>query len=237
MGKRIIPQARGKGSPTYKSPSFKFKADTKLKPVNKQLVQGKIVELVHCAGHSAPLARICYDDGQMVLFAAPENVRIGDNVSSGPGAECSPGNILTLKDIPEGTPVYNIELQPGDGGKFCKTSGGFARVAAKTLKTVTVVMPSKKQKKFNAECRAVVGIVAGGGRKEKPLLKAGTKMYKMRSKNKLYPRTSACAMNAVDHPFGNTRSARKARNKGASKHAPPGRKVGSLWPKKTGKRK
>jgi large subunit ribosomal protein L2 len=237
MGKRIIQQARGKGSPTYKSPGFKFKADAKLKPISKELVKGKIVDLVHCAGHSAPLVRVCYDDGQIVLFAAPEGIRVGDKIGSGPGADCKPGNILPLREIPEGTPIYNIESQPGDGGKFCKTSGGFARVAAKSLKTVTVVMPSKSQKKFHNDCRAVVGIVAGGGRTEKPFLKAGTKMYKMRSKNKLYPRTSACAMNAVDHPFGNTRSARKARNKGASKHAPPGRKVGSLWPKRTGKRK
>lgn len=236
MGKRIIQQARGTGSPTYKSPGFKFKADSKLKPINKELVQGKIVDLVHCAGHSAPLIRVCYDDGQMVLFAAPENIRVGDTISSGPGALCEPGNILSLKEIPEGTTIYNIESQPGDGGKFCKTSGGFARVAAKTLKTVTVVMPSKQQKKFNADCRAVIGIVAGSGRIDKPFLKAGTKMYKMRSKNKLYPRTSACAMNAIDHPFGNSRSSRKAKNKGASKHASPGRKVGSLWPKRTGKR-
>lgn len=237
MGKRIIQQARGKGSPTYRSPGFKFKADARLKPVSKDLVKGKIVDLVHCAGHGAPLARVCYDDGQIVLFAAPEGIRVGDVVCSGPGAPCVPGNILSLKEVPEGTPVYNIESQPGDGGKFCKTSGGFARVAAKSSRSITVVLPSKKLKHFHIDCRAVVGVVAGSGRTEKPFLKAGIKMHKMRSKNKLYPRTSACAMNAVDHPFGNKRSARKAKNKGASKNAPPGKKVGSLWPKRTGKRK
>ncbi|MBN1645059.1 50S ribosomal protein L2 [Candidatus Woesearchaeota archaeon] len=237
MGKRIIQQARGKGSPTYRSPGFRFKADAKLKPLTKELVRGKIVDLVHCSGHGAPLVRICYDDGQIVLFAAPEGIRVGDLVGSGPGASCSPGSVLQLSEIPEGTPVYNIESQPGDGGKFCKTSGCFARIAAKTSTAVTVVMPSKRLKKFNVSCRAVVGVVAGGGRTEKPFLKAGNKMHKMRARNKLYPRTSACAMNAVDHPFGNSRSARKARNKGASKYAPPGRKVGSLWPKRTGKRK
>ena len=82
-----------------------------------------------------------------------------------------------------------------------------------------------------------MGVIAGSGRTEKPMLKAGIKMHKMRAKNKLYPRTSACAMNAVDHPLGNSRSARKARNKAVSKHASPGKKVGSLWPKRTGKRK
>ncbi|MBW2968495.1 50S ribosomal protein L2 [Candidatus Woesearchaeota archaeon] len=237
MGKRIIQQARGKGSPTYKSPGFKFKADSKIKPLTKSLVNGRIVDFVHCSGHNAPLMRVFYDDNQMVLFAAPEGVRVGDMVSSGPGSVCSDGNILALKDIPEGTPIYNIESQPGDGGKFCKSSGGFARVAAKTSKIVTVIMPSKRQKKFNACCRAVIGIIAGGGRHEKPFLKAGNKMFKMRAKNKLYPRTSACAMNAVDHPLGNSRSARKARNKAVSKHVPAGKKVGSLWPKRTGKRK
>jgi len=237
MGKRLIQQARGKGSPTYRSPGFKFKADTRLRPVSEKFFSGKIVDLIHCAGHCAPLARIYYEDGFMVLFAAPENICVGDVVGCGPGAECSPGNVLFLRDIPEGTSVYNIELQPGDGGRFCRTSGCFARVVAKTESTVTIIMPSKKKKKFNANCRAVVGVVAGSGRTEKPFLKAGTRMLKMRARNKLYPRSSACAMNAVDHPFGNKRSARKAKNKGASKNAPPGKKVGSLWPRRTGKRK
>lgn len=237
MGKRIIQQARGKGSPTYKSPSFRFKADAQLNPVSKELVQGRIVDIVHCAGHGAPLVRICYDDGRVVLFAAPNGSRVGDIVSSGPGAQCSPGNVLCLKEIPEGTSIYNIELRPGDGGKFCKTSGGFGRVAAKTPDSVTVVMPSKKQKIFGAECRAVVGVVAGGGRTEKPFLKAGIRMFKMRSRNKLYPKTTACAMNAVDHPYGNKRTSRKSKRKSASKNAPPGRKVGSLWPRRTGRRK
>jgi large subunit ribosomal protein L2 len=237
MGKRIIQQARGKGSPTYKSPSFRFKGDARIKSIKKEIVHGKIVDLVHCSGHSAPMARVCYDDGEMILFAAPEGIRVGDPVSVGHGAPVESGNVLSLKDIPEGTSIYNIESQPGDGGKFCKTSGCFARVAARSEKFVTIIMPSKRQKKFHVHCRAIIGIVAGGGRTEKPFLKAGNRMHKRRARNKLYPRTSACAMNAVDHPFGNSRSSRKARNKGASKHAPPGRKVGSLWPKRTGKRK
>ena len=71
---------------------------------------------------------------------------------------------------------------------------------------------------------------------EKPFLKAGRRHYARKARNKLYPLTRASAMNVVDHPFGNTRTSRKAKQKGASKFAPPGRKVGKLWPKKTGKR-
>mgnify|MGYP001253975673 FL=1 len=236
MGKNIIQQARGKGGPRYTSPGFNFKGDTGLKKVKNTLVAGKIMDLMHCAGHNAPLAKINYEDGESIVISAPEGVRVGDVISTGTGAPIEPGNVLALKDIPDGTAIYNIELRPGDGGKFCKTSGGCARMLTKTGRFVTVMLPSKKEKQFNADCRAVIGIIAGSGRVEKPFLKAGHLFHRLRVKNKVYPKTNACCMNAVDHPFGNKRSSRKAKNKSCSKNAPPGRKVGTLWPRRTGKR-
>jgi len=237
MGKNIIQQARGRGGPRYKSPGFKFKGDTRLKNIKQELIAGKVMDLLHCAGHNAPLAKIDYDDGDSIIISAPEGVRIGEIVHAGPGAPVTPGNILSLKEIPDGTTVYNIELQPGDGGKFCKSSGNFARIVTKTGKLVTVLLPSKKEKQISGDCRAMVGIVAGSGRTEKPFLKAGHRFHRLKVKNKVYPKTNACCMNAVDHPFGNKRSSRKAKNKSASKNAPPGRKVGTLWPRRTGRRK
>ena len=144
---------------------------------------------------------------------------------------------MPLKDIPEGTLIFNIESQPGDGGKFVRSSGSFAKIVSKLDKYAIVQFPSKKQKRFNPNCRACIGTIAGGGRLEKPLLKAGVKYYKMRAKNKLWPKVSGGAQNAVDHPFGTSRSSRKSKARPAPRGAPPGRKVGMLASKRTGKKK
>lgn len=237
MGKSLIQQARGKGGPVYRSRSFRFKGDARLRPAQEKLLQGTIIDFVHCPGHTAPLAEIEYEDGETCLLIAPEGVKVGDKVALGPGASVDPGNVLALKDIPEGTPVYNIELIPGDGGRFCRSSGVFARVVAKTPEYVTVLLPSKKLKNLHGNCRAMIGIVAGGGRVEKPFLKAGAKHHKLRARNKRYPRQSAAAQNAVDHPFGNKRTSRKAKQRPIGHFAPPGRKVGKFWPRRTGRKK
>ncbi|MBW2986584.1 50S ribosomal protein L2 [Candidatus Woesearchaeota archaeon] len=237
MGKNLIQQARGTGSPRYKTPSFRFKTDGRLKSLKTDLIDGKIIDLVNCQGHSAPIIKVKYNDGELKLMIAPEGIRVGDVIAAGPGASADAGNILSLADIPEGTFIFNIESQPGDGGKFCRASGNTARLLTKSSQYANVMMPSKKQRKFNVKCRAMVGIIAGGGRHEKPILKAGIMHHKMKAKNKLYPRTGGSKMNAIDHPFGNKRSARKAKQKPVSRFAPPGRKVGKLAAKRTGKRK
>ena len=99
---------------------------------------------------------------------------------------------------------------------------------------VVIVLPSKKQKIFHPECRATIGTIAGSGRKEKPFLKAGTKYHYMKARNKLYPKTSGIAMNAVDHPHGTSRSSKKGHPTIARKNAPPGAKVGKIRPRRTG---
>ncbi len=237
MGKSLIQQARGKGGPVYRSLSFRFKGDAKLHAPDSKLIQGTITDFVHCPGHSTPLAEVAYEDGQTCLLLAPEGVKIGDKVKLGPGAEVEPGNVLALSDVPEGTPVFNVELRPGDGGRLCRSSGVFARVVAKTPEYVTVLLPSKKLKNLPATCRAMIGMAAGGGRVEKPFLKAGTRHHKARARNKRYPNPSAAAQNAVDHPFGNKRTSRKAKQRPTGHFAPPGRKVGKLWPRRTGRKK
>ncbi|MEM4239704.1 MAG: 50S ribosomal protein L2 [Candidatus Woesearchaeota archaeon] len=237
MGKSLIQQARGKGGPVYRSLSFRFKGDAKMLPPAEKQIAGIIVDFVHCPGHSAPLAEIEYEDGQTCLLIAPEGAKVGDKVVIGGTAEANPGNVLALRDIPEGTPVYNIELQPGDGGRFCRSSGVFARIVAKSGDFVTLLLPSKKLKNLPSNCRAIVGMVAGGGRVEKPFLKAGTRHHKARARNKRYPRQSAAAQNAADHPFGNKRTSRKAKQRPVGHFAPPGRKVGKMWPRRTGRKK
>jgi len=236
MGKRIISQRRGRGTPTYRAPSHRFKAGSRYgKSVEES--NGTIIDITSCPAHSGPIANIDLQNGERVTLVACEGMRIGDSIDLGASAPVKPGNILPLEKIPEGTFIFNIEMLPGDGGKFVRSSGTFARVVTRLKDSVLIMLPSKKNKRFNPKCRASIGIVAGGGRKEKPFLKAGNRYYARMAKNKLWPRTSGAAMNAVDHPFGNKRSSRKSKARPAPKNAPPGRKVGMIRPRRAGRKK
>lgn len=236
MGKNLIQQARGKGSPTYRSPSHRYKGSVK-HTSTKNPMGGEIVDLMHCPGHSSPLAFIRYDNGQECLMIASEGMRVGSFVVAGAKTDLDNGYTSMLKDIPEGTLIYNIERIPGDGGKFVRASGTFARVVSRVGKKVVVQLPSKKKAELDPKCRANIGVVASGGRTDKPFLKAGKKYHAMRARNKLYPLISGAAANAVDHPFGNKRSSRKSKSRPAPKNAPPGRKVGMIRPRRSGRKK
>jgi large subunit ribosomal protein L2 len=237
MGKNLIQQARGKGGPRYRAPSFNYKGPAVHKNLSEKHAKGEIIDFVKCPGHSAPLAKVKYEDGEQVLMLAAEGLKVGDMVSTGKGAEIKAGNTMTLEDVPEGTLVYNIENSPGDGGKFCRASGTFARVLSKISDNVVVELPSKKQKTFQKNCRASIGIIAGGGRPEKPFLKAGRKYYAMKARNKLWPIVCGQSMNAVDHPHGGTVSSKKNYPYTVSRNAPPGAKVGAIAAKRSGRKK
>ena len=237
MGKNLIQQARGKGGPRYRAPSFRYKGKATHNKFTDKIIKGIVIDIIHCQGHSAPLAQIQYEDGELCLMIMPEGLRVGDSVVVGGDVEQIHGNTTALGKLPEGSGVFNIEGVPGDGGKFCRASGTFAKVVNHNNGKTTIQLPSKKQKTFNSSCRATVDVVAGGGRTEKPIMKAGNMHYKMKAKNKLYPIVSGGAMNAVDHPFGNGRSSRKSKAKPVSRHAPPGRKVGMIAAKHTGRNK
>lgn len=238
MGKSLIQQRRGKGSSVFRAPSHRYrgKAIHVTLRADVPVVSGKVLDLVHCPGHSSPIAEVEFDK-EKVLMIAPEGIRVGDTISAGQEAKLRVGNILHLKNIPIGTDVYNIESQPGDGGKFVRSSGASARILSKMKGKVYIELPSKKQKEFHPNCRASIGVVAGAGRKEKPFYKAGRKYHAMKAKNKFYPSVTAQSMNAVDHPFGGSRSSRKGRPTIAPRFAPPGRKVGMLSPRRTGRKK
>ncbi|MBT3298580.1 50S ribosomal protein L2 [archaeon] len=237
MGKRIIQQRRGRGTGPYKSPSHRFKGEVKHFPYDSE---GIVMDLINCPGHSAPLMAISYDCGEYGLSFAAHGIKVGDKINickDSENAKVVAGNVLQLKDIPEGTSIYNIEARPGDGGKFVRSSGAFAKVVAKVGGKVRIKLPSKKEKEFLPGCRASIGVIAGAGRTEKPFLKAGKKYHKMRAKNKLYPKVCGVSMNAVDHPFGGGSSHVKGRPTQSPRNAPPGRKVGKIAPRRTGKKR
>jgi len=236
MGKRIITQRRGKGSLTYKAPSHKFHYDINYPKSNEKLT-GNIIKLLKDPARTAPTAVIKFNDNSIIPLPASLNIREGDLVSYNHENENAKLKILKLKDIPEGTQIYNIENVPGDGGKFCRAGGVTANIIFKTKDYVTVVLPSKKERKFNPECRATIGIISSSGKKEKPILKAGKMYHIMKARNKLYPRTSGVAMNAVDHPFGSGRGRHVGKPKTPKKNAPPGRNVGLIRARRTGRTK
>lgn len=235
MGKNLIQQARGKGGPTYRAPTHKYRGKISHPKLSKENLQGEIKGITHCPGHSAPLIVIEYSTGESIIAAAPEQVHVGQKVEYGHNIEISPGGISELRSLPEGTAIFNIEKSPGDGGKFVRSSGNYAKIVNKQSDKVVVLLPSKKKKDFNPSCRAMIGTIAGGGRPELPIQKAGKMYHKARARNKLYPSVSGASMNAVDHPLGGARSSRKGRPTIAPKNAPPGRKVGMLKPKRTGR--
>ena len=232
MGKRIIQQARGHGSHTYrvKKKAFKFKLQY---PVGLK-GEGQVIRLLNSAGHTAPVAKINSEKGVFHVAASKglvegQKINFTDN-------QIKLGNILELKDIPVKTSIHSIESRPRDGGIFIKSGGNSGVINRIIGESVYVILPSKKEKKFNQKCRAIIGVVAGSGRTDKPILKAGKQHHIKKSKSKLYPRTSAVKMNAIDHPFGSGRG-KNPKSKIAKRNAPPGRKVGLIRPKRTGKRK
>lgn len=236
MGRRILGQRRGRGSPTFRAPSHRYKANLSHRAVEEaDVVAGEVVGIEHDPARSAPLADVEFEDGDRRLILAPEGIAVGDTIQVGVSAEIAPGNTLPLAEIPEGVPICNVERQPGDGGKFARASGVSATLLTHDRNAAVVQLPSGELRRLSPECRATIGVVAGGGRIEKPFVKAGAKHHKMRSRGTKYPRVRGVAMNAVDHPFGGGGRQHPGKPKSISSSAPPGRKVGDIASKRTGR--
>ena len=229
MGKRIISQARGHGSNMYR---VRRKAYSIRIGYPDTEGAAKILKIVHNAGHSAPLLKMQIN-GKLFYIPAFQNAYEGQEVNVGKSESIKPGDILRLRELGQGTKIYNIETVPGDGGKLIRSGGSFAEVAKKEKNMVTILMPSKKTAELNDNCRVTVGIIAGSGRGDKPMMKAGTHFHAMKAKGRKWHYTSAVKMNAIDHPFGGGRG-KRIKSKIAKRNAPPGARVGHLRPRRTG---
>ena len=231
MGKRIIQQRRGRGGHTYK---VREKA-SRVKPGYLYDLKGefKCVKLTSSNGHSCPIAKfinkegVCFENFACDLLYVGQIIKIGGNRN---------GDIAKIGDLKNGVEIFNLEHNPGDGGKFVRSGGSGAIVMAKEGDIVKVMMPSKRTKKFKVNCRATIGRAAGSGRTSKPILKAGKKFYIMKMKSKLWTIVSAVKMNAIDHPFGSGRG-KRVKSKIAKRNASPGKKVGHIRPSRTGRKK
>jgi len=236
MGQRIRGQRRGRGGSTFRAPSHRYKANMDHRTVeDAEIVSGEVVGIEHDPARSAPVADVQYDDGDRRLVLAPEGIAVGDQIQIGVSASIEPGNTLPLAEIPEGVPVCNVEANPGDGGKYARASGVNATLLTHDRNVAVVQLPSGEMKRLDPQCRATIGVVAGGGRTEKPVLKAGKKYHKVKSRGTVWPRVRGVAMNAVDHPFGGGGRQHPGKPKSISRNAPPGRKVGDIASKRTGR--
>jgi large subunit ribosomal protein L2 len=232
MGKRIIPRARGKGGPRYRSPSHRYLGRVEYFPFGN--VTGKVVDILHDPGRSAPVAIIKAEDGREILNIASEGLEVGKIIKY--DGEISVGNVLELSKIPEGTKVFCVETYPGSGPKMCRSSGVFAQVIGRVGNRIVVQFSSGKIKELDERCRATIGIPAGGGRVDKPWVKAGKHWYAMHMRGKIFPRSAGVSMTPADHPYGG-RTKRPRTSRTVSRHAPPGAKVGSIAARRVGKRK
>lgn len=237
MATKLIQQRRGKGSPTYKSPGHRFPGAIAFPSASDKRLSGEVIDIINSRAHSAPLACLEFEDGQKCMVPAVQGLRVGQDIETGKGAEPAIGSIAEIQDIPAGIPISAIEKTPGNDAALVRSAGGSARVIGEEGGKIMVQLPSRKKIMLNKKCRAVVGRIAGAGRKEKPFVKAGKKAKAMRAKNKLYPRVSGVAMNVVDHPFGGTHRRTKSKSKSVGRDAPPGRKVGHIASKRSGRKK
>ena len=236
MGKRLITQRRGKASPVHKSPGHRHLGPAKHPKVPSETT-GVVKDIIHAPGRSAPVAVVQFADGTSTNVIAAEGTSVGQTLGF-TTSDLKPGNLAYLHAIPEGTPIYNIEGQPGDGGKYVRAAGTAAFVVSREAGRVTIRMPSGQFKVFHPSCRATIGVTAGGGHGDKPLAKAGKVHHKYRSKGALFPRVRGVAKNPVDHPHGGGNAHRKEGKPTTLKRGtPPGRNVGHLAARRTGLKK
>ena len=235
MGKNLIQQRRGRRKGRFNVPSHKFRGEIKYS--NEKKLKGIVEEILHDPGRTSPLAKIRLENNKTMLILATEGTEVGREIRFTENkSDCIKGNILPVGTIPEGYPIYNIEITPGDGGKLVRAGGSGAAVVSHDSKKTVVKLPSGQFKTLDSSCRATVGIAASGGRKDKPFLKAGKKYLARRKKGKQYPVVRGVAMNPVNHPHGGGGHQHVGGPSTVPRGAPPGRKVGNIAAKRTGRK-
>jgi large subunit ribosomal protein L2 len=236
MGKRILQRRRGKGGSQWRVSHRGKIAAVRYPKIESEGVQTLLVKaLLDERGRTAPVAQLEYGSGNYAYVPAVNGLAVGSQVSLGTAATPANGNILPLLSIPEGTRVSNIELRVGDGGKLVRSSGGSAVLFSKGNGKAILRLPSGKSILVDEKCKATVGEIAGGGRLDKPFMRAGARHHAMQAAGRPYPRMRGIAMAVVYHPFGGGRHQHPGKSTSTSRNAPPGRKVGLIAPRKTGR--
>ncbi|PWN90725.1 putative RPL2A-ribosomal protein L8.e [Acaromyces ingoldii] len=204
-------------------------------------IRGLVQEIIHDAGRGAPLARVAFRDPyrfkqRVETFIATEGLSTGQFVYCGKRAAVNVGNVLPLSSLPEGTIVCNVEDKSGDRGTLARTSGNYATIIGHDNdgKNTRIRLPSGAKKTVPSASRASVGIVAGGGRIDKPLLKAGRAHHKFKVKRNSWPKTRGVAMNPVDHPHGGGNHQHIGHASTVPRDSSAGQKAGLIAARRTG---
>lgn len=245
MGKVVRSQRFGHGS-IFTARSKARKGPVSLKKLDfaerSGYVKGVVKEILHDPGRGAPVARVQFKDAYRykrvnTTVCAPEGLYSGQFIFAGQKAALAVGNILPISQIPEGTVICNIECQPGDGGKLCRASGDYGIIISNDhdKQVSRVRLPSGSKKSISLKCRAMIGLIAGGGRTDKPILKAGRAFHKYRVKRNEWPKVRGVTMNPVDHPNGGGNQQHMGKPGTVRRDRPAGSKAGQISARRTGR--
>ncbi|KAB5570539.1 60S ribosomal protein L2 [Coniochaeta sp. 2T2.1] len=204
-------------------------------------VRGIVKDIIHDPGRGAPLARVQFRDPYRYklhteTFIANEGMYTGQFIYAGKNATLTVGNVLPLSSVPEGTVVSNVEEKVGDRGALGRTSGNYITVIGHNLDEgkTRIKLPSGAKKVVPSGARGMIGIVAGGGRTDKPLMKASRAKHKFAVKRNSWPKTRGVAMNPVDHPHGGGNHQHIGKASTISRYAVQGQKAGLIAARRTG---
>ena len=175
---------------------------------NKDGIPAKVATIEYDPNRSARIALLNYADGEKRYIIAPNGLKVGDQVMSGPEADIKPGNALPLKNIPVGTLIHNVELKIGAGAQLVRSAGAYAQLMAIEGDYATLRMPSGEMRKVHVNCRATIGVVGNAEHMNITIGKAGRARWMGKR-----PENRGVAMNPNDHPHG-----------GGEGHSPVGRK-------------
>jgi large subunit ribosomal protein L2 len=188
QGRRAMRYMGGGNKKMYRTIDFKR---------DKKNVPATVKSIEYDPNRTAFIALLNYADGEKRYIIAPQGLEVGAKVMSGDAVAPEVGNALLLKNMPLGTVVHNIELQPGKGGALARSAGTYAQLNAKEEKYCVLKMPSGELRKVLATCIATVGIVSNSDHALQSMGKAGRNRWKG-----IRPRNRGVAMNPVDHPMG-----------------------------------
>jgi len=164
---------------------------------NKRDIAATVVSIEYDPNRTAFIALVQYTDGEKRYIIAPQGIQVGANIIAGDEVAPEIGNALMMKNMPLGTMIHNIELQPGQGGKMVRSAGASAQLANKEEKYAVLKMPSGELRKVLINCYATVGVVSNSDHNLETAGKAGKNRWKG-----IRPRVRGVAMNPVDHPMG-----------------------------------
>ena len=187
-GKITVRHQGGGTRPKYRVIDFKR---------NKDNVPGTVKTIEYDPNRSANIALIAYADGEKRYIIAPNKLKVGQVIVSGPEADIVVGNALPIANIPVGTIIHNVELKPGKGGQLARSAGNGAQLMAKEGKYATLRLPSGEMRMVPIVCRASIGVVGNGDHNLVNIGKAGRKRHMG-----IRPTVRGSVMNPNDHPHG-----------------------------------